>query len=116
MLASVTPLRMSHLHVNLSQLSTPGITRRSMLELARSWNEFKVSERQISMSELVAANEQGRLLESFGAGTAAVISPVNEIVYKDHKIRIPTGDDAGPLSQRMWNTLTDIQVHYMLLH
>ena len=64
----------------------PGVTRRSILELARGWSEqegvsssssgsgsssgssMRVSERWLPMSELVEAAEEGRLLEAFGAG------------------------------------------------
>jgi branched-chain amino acid aminotransferase len=50
-----------------------------------------------------------QLLESFGAGTAAVVSPVRTIVYKEHEIEIPTGENAGPVATHIWNTLRDIQ-------
>ncbi len=50
-----------------------------------------------------------QLLESFGAGTAAVISPVNGILYDGKTIEIPTGSEAGPFAMKMWRTLTDIQ-------
>ena len=49
------------------------------------------------------------MLEAFGAGTAAVVSPVRCIVYKDQDIELPTGDSAGPISMHVWNTLKDIQ-------
>ncbi len=52
----------------------PGITRRSVIEMLRSWN-VPVEERQISVEELFAAHEKGELKEAFGSGTAAVISP-----------------------------------------
>ena len=81
-----------------------------MLELSRGWNELTVSERKVTMAELVAASKSGALLEAFGAGTAAIISPVNEIVYEGERLVVPTGAGAGPVAQRMWNELTDIQV------
>ena len=85
----------------------PGITRNSVIELGKSWG-LNVSERKISIDEVVAAHGNGTLKEAFGSGTAAVISPVGEIKYGDHLITI--GDGAvGPLSQRFYNSLTDIQ-------
>ncbi|CBN77949.1 C-terminal fragment branched chain amino acid aminotransferase BACT3 [Ectocarpus siliculosus] len=50
-----------------------------------------------------------QLLEVFGTGTAAVISPVNGIKYREHDIEVPSGDCIGPLAKRFWETLTDIQ-------
>lgn len=50
-----------------------------------------------------------QLLEAFGAGTAAVVSPVRTIVYKESNIEIPTGENAGPVAEHVWNTLRDIQ-------
>ncbi|RHY83883.1 hypothetical protein DYB35_005332 [Aphanomyces astaci] len=59
----------------------PGVTRQSILELARGWGEFKVTETTITMPSIVKAEQEGRLLEVFGSGTAAVISPVKLINY-----------------------------------
>jgi branched-chain amino acid aminotransferase len=87
----------------------PGVTRDSILTLARGWNEFKVSERFVTLPEIVQAQKDGRLLEIFGAGTAAVIAPVKKIVYNEYDIVVPTGSAIGPLSQRFWETLIDIQ-------
>lgn len=89
----------------------PGVTRRSILELARGWSDrpATVSERWLTMSELVEAEAEGRLLEAFGAGTAAVVSPVNGIVYGGKEISIPTGGSAGPMAMRLWRELCDIQ-------
>ena len=61
------------------------------------------------MNEVLDAEKDGRLLEAFGAGTAAIISPVNSIVYKNHEIKIPTGDNAGPTAIKIWKSLLDIQ-------
>ena len=56
----------------------PGITRKSCVELLKSWG-LKVSERRISIQEICDANEKGLLKEAFGTGTAAVISPIGEL-------------------------------------
>ena len=85
----------------------PGITRKSVAELAKHWNE-KVSERKISIDELIKAHSDGRLKEVFGAGTAAVISPVGQIKYGDQVITI-NDNQTGPVAQKYYNAITDIQ-------
>jgi branched-chain amino acid aminotransferase len=85
----------------------PGVTRKSVIALARHWNE-KVTERQISIDELIDAHTSGRLKEVFGAGTAAVISPVGEIKYGDQVITI-NDNRTGPVAQKYYNAITDIQ-------
>ena len=85
----------------------PGITRDSVIKLAKHWND-KVSERRISIDELMEANAKGKLQEVFGAGTAAVISPVGEIKYGDQVITI-AGGEVGPVAQKYYNAITDIQ-------
>lgn len=61
----------------------PGVTRDSILEMCKEWNEFKVSERTLTMPAVRTALREGRLLEIFGSGTAAVISPVSIIHYQN---------------------------------
>jgi branched-chain amino acid aminotransferase len=91
----------------LSGSILPGITRNSVIELGKSWG-LNVSERKISIDEVLDAHSDGRLKEVFGSGTAAVISPVGEIKSGDRLITIGDGT-VGPLSQRFYNALTDIQ-------
>ena len=55
-----------------------GITRDSILTLARDW-DMKVEVRKVSVSEIVEAIEQGRLQEAFGAGTAATVAHIQAI-------------------------------------
>ena len=85
----------------------PGITRNSVIKLAKHWND-KVSERKISIDELMQAHASGKLQEIFGAGTAAVISPVGEIKYGDQVITI-AGGEVGPVARKYYNAITDIQ-------
>jgi branched-chain amino acid aminotransferase len=88
----------------------PGVTRRSILELTRQWGEFEVNERWITMKDIVQAGSEGRLLEAFGAGTAAVISPVKSILYQGENIEFPVGSgQGGEVSLRLWKSLYDIQ-------
>lgn len=92
----------------LDGLILPGVTRLSLLELAREWKEFRVSERSINMAEIIQAHEEKRLLEVFGAGTACVVCPVANISYQNRDYKIPPSD--SPLSQRFFKTMSDI--HY----
>src|SRR5713226_10259760 len=65
----------------------PGVTRDSVLTLLRDWGG-KVSERQISIDEVVAAHTAGTLEEVFGTGTAAVISPVGALAFRGRRMVI----------------------------
>lgn len=91
----------------------PGITRDSILALTREWNEFKVTEGHIKMKEVQKATEEGRIIEIFGSGTAAVVTPVSTINYQGKDLQIPlegTDGRAGKLAERIWKELGDIQV------
>ena len=85
----------------------PGITRDSVLQLARDWG-IKTDERRITIDEVAAAAEDGTLTEAFGAGTAAVISPVGEFCYKGSAI-IVNGGKIGELSQRLFDGIQALQ-------
>ncbi len=85
----------------------PGITRDTVLQLAREWG-MKVSERALSIDEIMAAHNTGTLQEAFGTGTAAVISPVGELVYKGTSYRI-NDSKIGPVAQKFYDTITGIQ-------
>ena len=85
----------------------PGITRDSVLTLCRDWG-YETEERLISVDELIEAQKTGKLEEVFGTGTAAVISPVGKLRFKDDVMTIGSGN-IGPLSQRLYDTVTSIQ-------
>jgi len=88
----------------------PGVTRKSILELARGWKEFRVTERPWTIVELIEAAKAGRVLEVFGAGTAAVVAPVNGFEYKGTVYQVPCKDGiAGDLTKRFLDTITSIQ-------
>jgi branched-chain amino acid aminotransferase len=91
--------------LNRSILS--GVTRDSVIQLARSWN-IKVVERKISIDEVYEAQKQGELKEVFGSGTAAVISPVGNIKFDGAEITISDGK-VGPLTARLFDELMNIQ-------
>ena len=85
----------------------PGITRDSVIKLAKHWN-MNLTERLIGIDELMQAHTAGSLDEIFGSGTAAVISPVGEIKYSDQVINIG-GDEVGPMANKFYKAITDIQ-------
>lgn len=86
----------------------PGVTRDSILHLARSGilGDFDISERYPTMPEIKKASDDGRLLEAFGAGTAAVVTPIDCIQYKGEDISIPA---TGEVTKRIWDQITGIQ-------
>lgn len=86
----------------------PGITRDSVLTLCRSWG-LPVEERLISVEEILEAQKNGKLEEVFGTGTAAVISPVGKLRYKDD-VMVIGGGEIGPISQKIYDTVTGIQL------
>jgi branched-chain amino acid aminotransferase len=87
-----------------------GITRDSVIKLASDWG-VKVVERPITIDEVLTAASDGRLKEAFGTGTAAVISPVGELMYKD-TIHVINNGKTGALAQRLFTELQAIQNGY----
>lgn len=91
----------------LSGSILPGITRNSVITLCKDWG-LEVEERKISVDELIEAQKTGKLEECFGSGTAAVISPVGTLRYKDDVMQIGDGT-TGELSQKLYDAVTGIQ-------
>ncbi|KAF8273785.1 branched-chain amino acid aminotransferase II [Lactarius quietus] len=101
----------------LDGMILPGVTRDSVLSLARSHaagtlripkltSKLTVSERGVTMKEVCEAAQSGRLVEMFGAGTAAIVSPVNKIGYQGQDVNIPVEEDGmGPVSRAVWTEL-----------
>lgn len=85
----------------------PGITRSSVLELARA-NNMKVEERPVSIDELFDLHKKGTLKEIFGSGTAAVISPVGLIQHNGKQISL-INDEMGPVARWFYDQITGIQ-------
>lgn len=104
-------------------LILPGITRASILDLARQWNDVVCEERYLTISEIEQLIHENRLVEMFGSGTACIVCPINSIQMKDgSKLHIPYCDitDASPdyegqdvkeipLTRRILKAITDIQ-------
>lgn len=84
-----------------------GITRDSVLTLAAKLG-CTVEERLIDVHDLIADIRSGKVTEAFGSGTAAVVTPVGKLCYKNETVQIGTGG-VGALTQRMYDTLTGIQ-------
>ena len=91
----------------LSGSILPGITRDSTIQLCKEWG-YEVEERKISAEELLQAQKDGTLEEVFGTGTAAVISPVGKLRFRDEVMTIADGQ-TGPLSLKLYETITGIQ-------
>ena len=85
----------------------PGITRKSCIEVLKSLG-YNVSERLISVDELVTALKDGRLEEAWGTGTAAVVSPIGKLMYRDVEYSI-NNEKIGDLTKQLYDILTGIQ-------
>ncbi|MFF2482247.1 branched-chain amino acid aminotransferase [Paenibacillus sp. NPDC058071] len=84
-----------------------GITRDSIIQVIKHWN-IPLEERQLSIDELVEAHANGTLIEAFGTGTAAVITPIGELLWEGKPLVINNGQ-TGELSAKLYDTLTGIQ-------
>lgn len=105
----------------LDGMILPGVTRDSVLSLARSHvsgaisvsgltSKLVVSERSVTMPEVREAAQAGQLVEMFGAGTAAVVSPIDRVGYLGQDISIPVeADGMGPVSRPIWKELVGRQ-------
>lgn len=72
----------------LSDSILAGITRDSVLKLARHWG-MVVEERRVTVDEIVEGAKNGRLTEAFGTGTAATIAPISVIAFEDKDYVLP---------------------------
>lgn len=85
----------------------PGVTRMSSIELLRSWG-YEVIEKLISVDEVVEAAKSDKLEEVWGTGTAAVVTPVGWLTYKDEAFEVQ-GGKIGEVTQKLYDGLTGIQ-------
>ena len=85
----------------------PGVTRDSIIHILKDWG-YKVNEVHLSIDELMQAGRDGKVEEVFGTGTAAVISPVGGLVYKEEELTI-NNFQIGELTQKLYDYLTGIQ-------
>lgn len=84
-----------------------GVTRDSIIKLSREMG-LEVEERPIELQEVIDAGNKGTLEEIFGTGTAAVVSPVCELVMGNTSIIVNNGE-MGPVTSKLYDTLTGIQ-------
>jgi len=91
-----------------SGLILPGVTRRSVLELAREWEGVEVTERKMTLKEILNGAQDGTLVEMFGTGTAAIVSPVGNIFYRGKMVPLPVPSEELSFAHRVMSTLTDI--------
>ena len=85
----------------------PGVTRASVIELLKKWG-ITISERRLRIEDVEQAAKDGTLKEIFASGTAAVISPVGELVFNDREVTVGDGEP-GSLALRLYETLCGIQ-------
>ena len=85
----------------------PGITRKSCIEVLKNQG-YKVSERLLSIDELVDAMKAGKLEEAWGCGTAAVVSPIGKLYY-DGVEYVINNSEIGEVTQKLYDMLTGIQ-------
>lgn len=91
----------------LSGSLLPGVTRLSLLELARDLG-YNVEERRISTDEWKEATKSGAMTEAFACGTAAVVTPVGTVKDKSGEFQV-NGGQTGPVTMRLREQLTGIQ-------
>ena len=91
----------------LTARSSPGVTRDSLLTLARDMG-VTVREEPYSIEQWQADAESGRLTEAFACGTAAVVTPIGSVEGRDGEFTIG-GQSVGPLTLRLRSALVDIQ-------
>lgn len=84
-----------------------GITRKSVIELLKHWGET-VEERRITIDELDELFEQGKIKEAFATGTAAVVSPIGTLGWRDKEMIFNNGK-IGKYSQKIYDMLYGIQ-------
>ncbi|KAI3434631.1 hypothetical protein D9Q98_002698 [Chlorella vulgaris] len=91
----------------------PGITRDSILTLARQWGDCEVQERPVTIAEVREASSEGRLLELFGSGTACIVQPVGSLIRSNGEVYTtrlsPETDPGASLAVRLQRSLLDIQ-------
>lgn len=85
----------------------PGVTRMSVIQMLRD-KGYTVNERMVSIDEVIDGYKTGNLIEIFGSGTAAVISAVSKLKYKDEVLHF-SDDQPGELSKELYEELTGIQ-------
>ncbi|TDH63638.1 branched-chain amino acid aminotransferase [Dankookia rubra] len=84
-----------------------GVTRNSAMTLMQDWG-LRISERPITIDEVMQAGRDGTLREMWGTGTAAVVSPVGTLGYKGEDVTI-NGGETGELTRKLYDSIVGIQ-------
>ncbi|KAI0213294.1 Branched-chain-amino-acid aminotransferase, cytosolic [Lamellibrachia satsuma] len=87
----------------------PGVTRDSLLRLARNWGEFEVTERMFTIDEVSQAVKQGRMQEMFGCCAEYGVRPITEIMYDGDRLTMPPMSTEASITSRLNVQLSDIQ-------
>ena len=90
-----------------SETILPGITRDSVIQLLKKWG-VPISERKLSIDEIMEASRNGKLEEIFASGTAAVISPIGTLCVKGEDFTVGDGN-VGPLAQKLYDNIYGMQ-------
>lgn len=90
----------------LSDSILPGVTRDTALALLREWGQ-PVSERHISIEEVMAGVRDGSIQEVWGVGTAAVVSPIGHLTYGGQTLTVGNGN-TGPTTRRLYQAITEL--------
>jgi len=85
----------------------PGITRKSVIQLLKEW-DYPINEREITIDEVIEKYDAGELEGVFGSGTAAVISSVGWLTFKEKNMTINKGEP-GKLAIKLFDEITSIQ-------
>ena len=85
-----------------------GVTRKSVIQIAKDWG-VEVQERLLSVKELVEGISSGAVTEAFGAGTAAVIAPIQTIGYEGKDYELPARKETD-FSAKVFNEISQIRL------
>jgi branched-chain amino acid aminotransferase len=85
----------------------PGVTRKSVIQILKDWG-YNMNERMVSIDEVVEGYSNGNLKEVFGTGTAAIISSISKLKYKDNVLQF-SDEHAGELGTKLYEEILGIQ-------
>jgi branched-chain amino acid aminotransferase len=85
-----------------------GVTRKSVMQIAKDWG-IEVQERQLSVKELIGGILNGTVTEAFGAGTAAVIAPIQTIGFEGNDYHLPDKKESD-FSNKVFKEINQIRL------
>jgi len=85
----------------------PGVTRKSVIQILRDWG-YNMNERMVGIDEVIEGYSNGNLKEVFGTGTAAIISSISKLKYKDNVLKF-SDEHAGELGTKLYEEILGIQ-------